>query len=378
MGFSTDAIHGGQIPDPSTNAVIPPIHLTTTFYQEKIGKHKGYDYTRAGNPTREILEKNIAILEKGKYGLAFSSGMAAIHAITTLLKAGDHVIVSYDVYGGVYRLFENIARNFGLTFSFVDTTNPQNIIDSIKPETRLVHIESPTNPLLAITDIQEVAKICKDRGLILSVDNTFSTPYFQNPLDLGAEIVVHSATKYLGGHSDILGGVIVVNSSEIFERLKFIQKSIGSVLSPFDSWLLLRSVKTLALRMEKHNLNAIKIAEFLEKHPKVNRVIYPGLKSHPQHELAKKQMRGFGGIVSFEIDDHEKAKQIVSRFKIFTLAESLGGVESLVCHPATMTHASIPKEIREKNGLTDGIIRLSIGIEDVEDLLEDLNQALNI
>lgn len=378
MGFSTDAIHGGQIPDPSTNAVIPPIHLTTTFYQEEIGKHKGYEYTRAGNPTREILEKNIAILEKGKYGLAFSSGMAAIHAISTLLKAGDHVIVSCDAYGGVYRLFENISRNLGLHFTFVDTTNPQNIIDSIKPETRLVHIESPTNPLLVITDIQEVAKICKERGLILSVDNTFSTPYFQNPLDLGADIVVHSATKYLGGHSDVLGGVIVVNSDEIFERLKFIQKSIGSVLSPFDSWLLLRSVKTLAIRMEKHSLNAIKIAEFLEKHPKVKRVIYPGLKSHPQHELAKRQMRGFGGMVSFEIDDHEKAKQIVSRLKIFTLAESLGGVESLVCHPATMTHASIPKEIREKNGLTDGIIRLSIGIEDVEDLIEDINQALNI
>ena len=376
MGFSTDAIHAGQKPDPTTNAVIPPIHPTTTYYQEEIGKHKGYVYSRSGNPTRDALQKNIATLEKGKYALAFSSGLAAIHAMSTLLKSGDHAIVSNDVYGGTYRLFERVLTDYGLSFTFVDTTKIENIERAIQPNTKLVHIETPTNPLLAITDIAEVANLCSSKNLILSVDNTFMSPYFQNPLELGADIVVHSATKYLGGHSDLIGGILVFNSDEFYERLKFIQNAIGAILSPFDCWLLLRSVKTLAVRMEKHNQNAMKIAEYLQSHPKVKRVFYPGLEAHPQHSIAKKQMRGFGGMVSFEVEDFETAKNILYKFKIFTLAESLGGVESLVCHPATMTHASIPKEIREKNGLTDGLIRLSVGIEDVEDLLNDLEQAL--
>ncbi len=376
MGFSTDAIHAGQKPDPSTNAVIPPIHLTTTYYQEEIGKHKGYVYSRSGNPTRDVLQKNLATLEKGKYALAFSSGLAAIHAMSTLLKSGDHSIVSSDVYGGTYRLFEKVLTNYGISFTFVDTTKIENIENAIQSNTKLVHIETPTNPLLAITDIQEVSNLCKLKNLILSVDNTFATPYLQNPLDLGADIVVHSATKYLGGHSDLIGGVLIFNSDELYEKLKFIQNAIGAILSPFDSWLLLRSVKTLAIRMERHNLNALRVAEFLQAHPKVKNIFYPGLQSHPQHSIAKKQMRGFGGMVSFEVEDFETAKKVMYRLKIFTLAESLGGVESLVCHPATMTHASIPKEIREKNGLTDGLIRLSVGIEDVEDLLSDLEQAL--
>jgi len=376
MGFSTDAIHAGQKPDPTTNAVIPPIHPTTTYYQEEIGKHKGYVYSRSGNPTRDTLQKNIATLEKGKYALAFSSGLAAIHAMSTLLKSGDHAIVSNDVYGGTYRLFERVLTDYGLSFTFVDTTKIENIERAIQPNTKLVHIETPTNPLLAITDIVEVANLCRSKNLILSVDNTFMSPYFQNPLELGADIVVHSATKYLGGHSDLIGGILVFNSDEFYERLKFIQNAIGAILSPFDCWLLLRSVKTLAVRMERHNQNAMKVAEYLQSRPKVKRVFYPGLETHPQHSIAKKQMRGFGGMVSFEVEDFETAKNILYRFKIFTLAESLGGVESLVCHPATMTHASIPKEIREKNGLTDGLIRLSVGIEDVEDLLNDLEQAL--
>lgn len=377
MGFSTDAIHSGQSPDLTTNAVIPPIHLTTTYYQEEIGKHKGFVYSRSGNPTRNILEKNIATLEKGKYALAFSSGLAAIHALSSVLKSGDHAIVSHDVYGGTYRLFQRILTDYGIEVSFVDTTQIENIEKSIKSNTKLVHIESPTNPLLAISDIKEISKLCKTRNLVLSVDNTFMTPYFQNPLELGADVVVHSATKYLGGHSDLLGGILIFNSDELYDRFKFIQNSIGAILSPFDSWLLLRSVKTLALRMEKHNQNATKIAEYLQAQPKVKKVFYPGLASHPQHDLAKKQMRGFGGMVSFEVEDFEIANSILKKFKIFTLAESLGGVESLVCHPATMTHSSIPKEIREKNGLTDGLIRLSVGIEDIEDLINDIEQALN-
>jgi cystathionine beta-lyase/cystathionine gamma-synthase len=376
MGFSTDAIHAGQKPDPSTNAVIPPIHLTTTYYQEEIGKHKGYVYSRSGNPTRDALQKNLATLEKGKYALAFSSGLSAIHAMSTLLKNGDHAIVSNDVYGGTYRLFERVLTNYGLSFTFVDSTKIENIENAIQTNTKLVHIETPTNPLLAITDIKEVSNLCKSKNLILSVDNTFATPYLQNPLELGADIVVHSATKYLGGHSDLIGGVLVFNSDELYEKLKFVQNAIGAILSPFDCWLLLRSIKTLSVRMERHNQNAIILAEFLQSHPKVKKVFYPGLQSHPQHSIAKKQMRGFGGMISFELEDFETAKKVMYKLKIFTLAESLGGVESLVCHPATMTHASIPKEIREKNGLNDGLIRLSVGIEDIEDLQNDLEQAL--
>lgn len=376
MGFSTDAIHAGQSPDPATYAVIPPIHLTTTYYQEEIGKHKGYVYSRSANPTRDALQKNIATLERGKYALAFSSGLSAIHALSTILKKDDHVIVANDVYGGTYRLFQRFLIDYGIEVTFVDTTIIENIEKAIKSNTKLVHIETPTNPLLLISDIEVISNICNTNKLLLSVDNTFMTPYFQNPLELGADIVVHSATKYLGGHSDLLGGVLVFNSDELYERFKFVQNSIGYVLSPFDCWLLLRSIKTLAIRMERHNQNALLIANFLEDHPNVKKVYYPGLQSHPQHSLAKKQMRGYGGMISFEVENFETVNSFLKKLKIFTLAESLGGVESLVCHPATMTHASIPKEIREKNGLTDGLIRLSVGIEDVEDLIHDLEIAL--
>lgn len=377
MGFSTDAIHAGQPPDPSTGAVITPIFQTTTYYLEELGKDKGFVYSRSGNPTRSAWEKNIAVLEKGKYGLAFASGMSAIHAVSKLLKSGEHAIVSNDVYGGTYRLFNRVMIDYGLEFSFIDMSNLENLKAAIQSNTRLVFIESPTNPLLILTDIVGAVDICRERGILVSVDNTFMSPYFQNPLDLGADIVIHSSTKYLGGHSDVIGGVIVLNSDELHDKLKFIQNSVGAVPSPFDAWLLLRSTKTLAVRMERHNFNAGAVAKYLSDQKKIKKVMYLGLVSHPQHELAKKQMRGFGGMVTFEVDSFEKAKAIMHKLKIFTLAESLGGVESLVCHPATMTHASIPKEVREKYGLTDRLVRLSVGIEDIEDLINDLDLAIN-
>jgi cystathionine beta-lyase/cystathionine gamma-synthase len=389
MGFSTDAIHAGQQPEPSTGAIITPIFQTTTYYLEELGKDKGYVYSRSANPTRTALEKNIAVLEKGKYGLAFSSGMAAIHAVSKLLKAGDHAVVSNDVYGGTYRLFQKVMNDYGLEFTFIDMTNLQNLKEAIKPNTKLVFLESPTNPLLTITDIPGAVEICKAKNIIVSVDNTFMSPYFQNPLLLGADLVIHSSTKYLGGHSDVIGVIIVTSSEELYERIKFIQNSIGAVPSPFDAWLLLRSTKTLALRMERHNYNAFEIAKFLQsiisaesranskyRIKNIKRVIYPGLENHPQHEIAKKQMTGFGGMVSFEVENFERATEVLQKFRLFTLAESLGGVESLVCHPATMTHASIPRAEREKYGFTDGIIRLSVGIEDVFDLIDDIKQAL--
>ncbi|MBU2445160.1 MAG: PLP-dependent aspartate aminotransferase family protein [Bacteroidetes bacterium] len=377
MGFSTDAIHSGQPPDPSTGAVITPIFQTTTYCLEELGKDKGFVYSRSGNPTRSAWEKNIAVLEKGKYGLAFASGMSAIHAVSKLLKSGEHAIVSNDVYGGTYRLFNRVMTDYGLEFSYIDMSNLENLKAAIQSNTRLVFIESPTNPLLILTDIAGAVDICRERGILVSVDNTFMSPYFQNPLDLGADIVIHSSTKYLGGHSDVIGGVIVLNSDELHDKLKFIQNSVGAVPSPFDVWLLLRSTKTLAVRMERHNFNASEVANYLSRQKKIKKVIYLGLDSHPQNELAKKQMRGFGGMVTFEVESFEKAKDIMHRLKIFTLAESLGGVESLVCHPSTMTHASIPKEVREKYGLTDRLVRLSVGIEDVEDLINDLDSAIN-
>lgn len=377
MGFSTDAIHSGQPPDPSTGAVITPIFQTTTYCLEELGKDKGFVYSRSGNPTRSAWEKNIAVLEKGKYGLAFASGMSAIHAVSKLLKSGEHAIVSNDVYGGTYRLFNRVMTDYGLEFSYIDMSNLENLKAAIQSNTRLVFIESPTNPLLILTDIAGAVGICRERGILVSVDNTFMSPYFQNPLDLGADIVIHSSTKYLGGHSDVIGGVIVLNSDELHDKLKFIQNSVGAVPSPFDVWLLLRSTKTLAVRMERHNFNASEVANYLSRQKKIKKVIYLGLDSHPQNELAKKQMRGFGGMVTFEVESFEKAKNIMHRLKIFTLAESLGGVESLVCHPSTMTHASIPKEVREKYGLTDRLVRLSVGIEDVEDLINDLDSAIN-
>ena len=376
MGFSTDAIHAGQKPDEVTGAVITPIYQTSTYAQIELGKHKGYEYGRTHNLTRTSMENNVAVLEKGKYGIAFSSGLAATNALTSLLKAGDHVIATSNVYGGTYRLFELIMKDFGLEFSWVDTSDTSNIKKAIKKNTKMVFVETPTNPMLILTDLVEVAKISKENNLISVVDNTFASPYFQNPLTFGIDIVLHSQTKYINGHSDVIGGILVTSNEKLHERLKYIQNAAGAVPSPFDCWLILRSTKTLAVRMEKHNSNAITIAEHLEKASYVKKVFYPGLKSHPQHELAKKQMSGFSGMIAVDFGDMEVVKKFLKNIKVFTLAESLGGVESLVNHPASMTHASVPKEEREKYGFTDTLVRLSVGIEDVEDLIEDIEQAV--
>jgi len=375
MGFSTKAIHAGQKADETTGAVITPLYLTSTYQQIELGKHKGYEYGRTHNLTRKALEDNIAALENGKYGIAFASGLAAIQALMGLVKSGDHVIVSDNVYGGTYRLFETIFRDYGIDFSWVDMREIDNIKNEIKPNTKIVYVESPTNPMLNLTDITAVAELCKENGLKSIVDNTFMSPYFQRPLDLGADIVVHSSTKYLNGHSDIIGGIVITNDEAVFERIKYIQNAAGAVPSPFDCWLTLRATKTLAIRMKQHNENAIKIAEYLSESDFVEKVYYPGLPSHPQHELAKKQMSGFGGIVSVDFGNMERTEKFLKSCKVFTLAESLGGVESLLCHPATMTHAAVPKEDRLKMGLTDTLVRLSVGIEDVEDLIADIEQA---
>lgn len=376
MGFSTDAIHAGQIPDPTTGAVITPIYQTSTYAQEALGKNKGYEYGRTHNFTRQALEKNIATLEKGKFGIAFASGLAATHALMSLVKEGDHVIVSNNVYGGTYRLFELILKEYGLNFSWVDSTNLKNIENAIQENTKIVFVETPTNPMLNLTDLKGVADICKKHSLISIADNTFMSPYFQNPLTFGCDIVLHSATKYLNGHSDVIGGIVVTNSDKIHDRLRYIQNAAGGIPSPFDCWLVLRSTKTLAVRMERHNKNAVEFASFLEGSKFVTKVIYPGLKSHPQHELAKKQMRGFGGMISADFGGIEKAKKLLANVKIFTLGESLGGVESLISHPASMTHATVPKEQREKIGITDSLVRFSVGIEDIEDLIADVENAV--
>lgn len=376
MGFSTDAIHAGQIPEPTTGAVITPIFQTSTYAQYELGKSTGFEYGRTHNPTRQALEKNIATLEKGKYGIAFASGLAATHALMSLVKAGDHIVISNNVYGGTYRLYELNMKNYGLDFSWVDTTDLKNIEQAIKPNTKMLYVETPTNPMLNITDLKGVAEIAKQNNLISVCDNTFMSPYFQNPLTFGIDIVLHSTTKYLNGHSDIIGGILVTSDEKLHERLRYIQNAAGGVPSPFDCWLVLRSTKTLAVRMKQHEANAIELANFLEQSELAKKVIYPGLKSHPQHELAKQQMRGFGGMVSADFGDIETAKKVLNNVKIFTLAESLGGVESLICHPASMTHASVPKEEREKMGLTDSLVRFSVGIEDIEDLIADVKQAL--
>ena len=378
MGFSTDAIHAGQIPDPTTGAVITPIHLTSTYVQEELGKHKGYEYGRTHNLTRAALEKNIATLEKGKYGIAFASGLAATHSLMSLLKAGDHIIVSNNVYGGTYRLFEQNLTDFGLEFSGVNSSDSKNIESAIKENTKMIFVETPTNPMLVLTNLQEVAEISRKNNLISVCDNTFMSPYFQNPLEWGLDITLHSTTKYINGHSDVLGGIIVTNNDKVHERIRYIQNAAGGIPSPFDCWLSLRSTKTLAVRMQKHEENARAFADFLVKSNAAEKVIYPGLESHPQHELAKKQMRGFGGIVSAEFGTIEKAKKILNNVKIFSLAESLGGVESLISHPSSMTHGTVPKKIKEQFGLTDSIVRFSVGIEDVEDLIEDVKQALKL
>ncbi len=376
MGFSTDAIHAGQSPDPVTGAVITPIYQTSTYAQEELGKHKGYEYGRTQNLTRESLEKNVASLEKGKYGIAFSSGVAATHALMGLVKAGDHVIASKNIYGGTYRLFELVMKDYGIDYSWVDTSDLSNIETSIKENTKLVYLETPTNPMLNLTDLSGAAEICKKHNLISIVDNTFMSPYFQNPLTLGCDIVIHSQTKYINGHSDVIGGILITSNDKIHSRLRYIQNSIGAIPSPFDCWLILRSTKTLAVRMERHNSNAVKLAEWLRDSNTAKKVYYPGLPEHPQHELAKKQMRGFGGMISADFGDIQTAKKILKNVKIFTLGESLGGVESLISHPASMTHASVPKEERDAMGITESLVRFSVGIEDIEDLIADIENAL--
>ena len=378
MGFATDAIHAGQEPDPATGAVAVPIYQTSTYVQQELGKHKGYEYSRTGNPTRAALERNMAVLEGGAKALAFASGMAATNAVMTLLKSGDHVVVGEGAYGGTPRLFDAVLANFGLEFTYVDSTKTSNISEALRPNTRMVFVETPTNPLMKLTDLAALSAITRPRGLSLVVDNTFLSPYFQKPLKLGADIVVHSTTKYLNGHSDGVGGIAVLAHEEQAARLKFIQNAAGAILGPFDSWLVLRGIKTLAVRMRQHESNALAIAQYLQRHPGAKTVYYPGLPDHPQYALAKRQMSGFGGMMSFETGSLEKARAVLNRVRVFSLAESLGGVESLVCHPATMTHAYFSEQERNRLGITPGLVRLSVGIEDVEDLLADLEQALSV
>ncbi|MEO8295940.1 MAG: cystathionine gamma-synthase [Gemmatimonadota bacterium] len=375
-GFSTRAVHAGQVPDPLTGAVMTPIYQTSTYVQDALGKHKGYEYARTQNPTREALERNIADLESGEFGFAFASGLAAIDAVLKLLSSGDHVICGENVYGGTHRMMERIYGRLGLTFSFVDMAEPENVARAITPATRLVFCETPTNPMMVLADLQAISDICQARGLLLVVDNTFATPYFQRPLELGAEIVLHSTTKYLNGHSDMVGGIIVTRREDVAERLGFIQNASGAVPGPMDCWLALRGTKTLALRMRQHDANGRCIAEWLQNHPRVQRIYYPGLADHPQHDLARRQMSGFGGMISIELGDEGIARRFAESTRIFRLAESLGGVESLIGHPASMTHASVPLELRKKMGLTDSLVRLSCGIEDSSDLMADLEQAL--
>jgi cystathionine beta-lyase/cystathionine gamma-synthase len=378
MKPATKFIHAGAEPDPSTGAIMTPIFQTSTYVQEAPGKNKGFEYARSQNPTRKALEEALAIIENGKFGLAFSSGVAATDAVIKLLEPGDEVIAASDMYGGTYRLFTKIFEKFGIKFLYTDTTNTSNIKNIVSNKTKLVWLETPTNPLMNITDIAAVSAIAKEAGAWLCVDNTFASPYLQNPLDLGADIVMHSSTKYLGGHSDVIQGALVMNDTGLREKLYFIQKSCGAVPGPMDCFLMLRGIKTLHVRMKQHCENGKIIAEWLRKHPKVSKVYWPGFTDHPGYTIAKKQMRDFGGMISFELKDDspEETKRVLSSTKLFALAESLGGVESLINHPASMTHASIPREERIKNGLKDSLIRLSVGIEDAEDLIEDLEKAI--
>ena len=376
MKFSTRAIHAGQMPDPTTGAIMTPVYLSSTYVQESPGVHKGWEYSRTHNPTRRAYENCIADLESGKFGFAFASGCAATTTVMQLLKQGDHVVAFDDMYGGTFRLFDKVLRHNGLDFTFTDLTDVDNFTKAIKPNTKMVWLETPTNPTLKLTDIAAIVKIARQKDILVVVDNTFMSPYFQRPLELGADIVVHSATKYIGGHSDIVGGVAVTSSPQLAEKIGFLSNSMGGIQGAFDSFLALRSLKTLPIRMKAHAENAMKIAVFLETHPLVDKVIYPGLKSHPQHELAKKQMSGFGGMITFFIKGGmDASRKFLESVKVFALAESLGGVESLIEHPAIMTHASVPAEQRKKIGIDDSLIRLSVGIEDFEDLLADLKHA---
>jgi len=378
MKFATKAIHAGVHPDPATGAIMTPIYQTSTYVQDGVGNHKGYEYSRTQNPTRHALEKNIAAIENGKHGACFGSGLAAIDCIIKMLNPGDEVISTNDLYGGSYRIFNTIFAKYGIVFHFVDMQNPANVEALVNENTKLIWVETPTNPMMNIIDIEAMAQIAKSAKALLCVDNTFATPYLQNPLDLGADFVMHSVTKYLGGHSDVVMGALVCNDDTLANEMYRIQNSSGAVTAPMDSFLVLRGIKTLHLRVQRHCENGIQIANYLQQHPKVAKVYWPGFETHPNHEVAKKQMRGFGGMISFTLkgDRLEDALAFVKNVEIFALAESLGGVESLIGHPATMTHASIPKEVREKSGVVDSLIRLSVGIEDAQDLIEDLDQAL--
>jgi cystathionine gamma-lyase/cystathionine beta-lyase/cystathionine gamma-lyase/homocysteine desulfhydrase len=377
MGFSTIAIHAGNEPDTATGAVSVPIYQTSTYAQDGLGKHKGYEYARTQNPTRAALEKNIAALEGARFGYAFASGMSATDAVLKLVKAGDHVILGDNTYGGTFRLFNKVLSNYGVEFDLVDTTDATNLEQAFKSNTKMVFVETPTNPVMSVTDLAAVSEIAHARGARVVCDNTFMSPYLQRPIEFGVDIVVHSTTKYLNGHSDSVGGFVALNDEKDAEWIQFIQNSVGAILSPMDSFLVLRGTKTLAVRMEAHDKNGRQVANFLAEHPKVQKVYYPGLVSHPQHELAKKQQKGFGGMVAFETGSLDNAKKVLESVKLCILGESLGGVESLISHPATMTHASVPEEKREQLGITDGLVRVSVGIEDVEDIIADLDQALS-
>jgi len=377
MKFSTTVVRAGISPDPTTGAIVPPIYETATYTLEEVGKNKGFDYTRSSNPTRALMEKNLAAIEGGKYGVAFASGMSSVDAVMRLLSAGDHVVSGDDIYGGVSRLFDRILSRYELSFTYVDTSQPENIVKAIRPNTKMIWVETPTNPLLKITDLEAVSKIAKKHNLLFGIDPTFATPYLLRPLEWGADLVVHSTTKYLSGHNLLIGGIVITNNQDLYEKLKFMQKSVGAVPSPFDCWLTLVGVKTLPLRMECHCSNAMAVARFLDNHPKVEKVIYPGLPSHPQYEIARRQMKDFGGMISFELKgDIESGITLMNNIKLCSLAESLGAVETLITHPVTMTHTEVPKEVRLKRGLTDSMIRISVGIEDVEDIIADLEQAL--
>jgi cystathionine gamma-lyase len=374
--FGTLAIHAGQRPEPTTGAIMVPVYQTSTYVQPELGRHTGYEYARTQNPTREALEGNVAALEGGKHGLAFASGLAAIDAVAKLFSAGDHIVSGEGVYGGTYRLFSQVWQRLGLDFTFVDSHDLDQIREALRPNTRLVHVETPTNPMMRLTDLAAAADIAHSAGALLSVDNTFASPYNQRPIEFGADLVIHSTTKYLNGHSDVIGGIVVLDDAELHGRLAFLQNAAGAVPGPWDSWLVLRGTKTLHLRMRAHNENGQRIAEWLSEHPRVRAVHYPGLASHPQHDLARSQMSGFSGMIAVEMGSVGAARGLVEKVKVFALAESLGGVESLIGHPAMMTHASVPLERRLRLGVTDGLVRLSCGVEDCDDLIEDLDQAL--
>jgi cystathionine beta-lyase/cystathionine gamma-synthase len=376
MGFATDAIHIGQEPEPATGAIVAPIFQTSTYVQEALGKDKGYDYARTAHPNRRALERCVARLEGGQTAYVFTSGMAAIDSLFRLLRPGDHAVISEAVYGGVYRLTTQLLRQFGMEFSFVDMSDPDLVRKALRANTKMIYVETPTNPTMIISDIAAIARIANERNITVAVDNTFLSPYLQRPLDLGAHIVVHSMTKYLNGHSDAVGGAVILTRPADAEKIYFLQRSTGAGLAPMDCFLVSRGIKTLAVRMTQHNANGMAIARYLENHPKVKRVLYPGLPSHPQHDLARKQQRGFGAMLSFDLGSLESARRLLNHVKLCSLAESLGGVETLISHPATMTHASIPPEVRQQVGITDGLVRLSVGIEDEEDLIADLDAAL--